>query len=495
VRRILFLSLLSVCLFGCASTDDPEPFAGPEIETTVRIRAGSTLEGPTAVAALPDASEFRRVSVRLIALARTDPEALEPLLDHATLVLRRNDETPFRPAPRLLRTTRVAFGAQARDELLARMQEGDFGGFDPIVSRVGVFAPGTTAMFEFAAVDRPDGEREGIRIALGGSSDGPSFRIALSIDRVVPPIPPLRSSTVATDEADPGALAEEMRRNRLEDESVAALVRETVVLEPPADSLPVALSILFTSPLPGEGGPSIIAIVEVEEAPAPGSPDHEAHRMRVAMLREEQKDQAATAIGGRILSPIQKPVWSGIDSALAGLDEEDGRRNALAWIGRATKARITEDLALTVKDESIDLIAEAIVAAAAELPRPIDPEDMGILCERVCGGLLLRYATRRDPPPGIDSILLRHTGEVGRHAAMLEETLAEAKSVAAFRERLVEENLLFLEDSSPATRVRAFDWLSLEGRAPDGYAPLDDRRKRRKALEAWFESRSSGGER
>jgi hypothetical protein len=488
--------VLIVCLAGCA-TRPPAPFSGPEVTTGVRHRAGDTIEGPTAVAALPDAGEFHQVSVRLIALAGSDPTALEPLLDHATLVLHRNEETPFLPAPRLLRATRLAFGAEARDDVLQRMQDGDFGGFDPITRRSGVFAPGTTAEFEFLGPVAPDlpedraAEREGMRISIEGRTDGVPCRIALSIARVVPPLPPLESAAMADDEADPGALAKEMQRSRLEDEAVAALVREAVVIEPATTDLPLVLTILFVSPFPEDGGRSILAIVDVSTAPAKGTPDYETHEMRVARFRQEE--EAAREQSARILSPIPRALWSGLDSALTGLSGSDRRRNALAWLSRETKARITEDLALTAQDASIGILADAIVTAAADLPRPLDPTAVGILCEKVSGGLLLEYATRRDSPPGIDALLLRHTGEVGRHPAMLEETLADSKSVADFNARLVHENLLFLEDSSPVARVRAFDWLSLKALAPDGYAPLDDRKTRRKALEAWHEARAEGG--
>ena len=47
---------------------------------------------------------------------------------------------------------------------------------------------------------------------------------------------------------------------------------------------------------------------------------------------------------------------------------------------------------------------------------------------------------------------------------------------------------MYLEDSSPSARVRAYDWLAARGRAPQGYEPLGPARERRRALDAALES-------
>ena len=49
--------------------------------------------------------------------------------------------------------------------------------------------------------------------------------------------------------------------------------------------------------------------------------------------------------------------------------------------------------------------------------------------------------------------------------------------------RLVEENFIYLEDISPASRSRAFDWLAARDLAPSGYDPLAPIETRREALE------------
>jgi len=83
----------------------------------------------------------------------------------------------------------------------------------------------------------------------------------------------------------------------------------------------------------------------------------------------------------------------------------------------------------------------------------------------------------------LTGVLLEHTGEAGRHSSSLELVCKNLSSQADLRTRLIAENLIYLEDSSPASRVRAYDWLAARGQAPAGYDPLGPARQRRDALE------------
>ncbi len=78
-------------------------------------------------------------------------------------------------------------------------------------------------------------------------------------------------------------------------------------------------------------------------------------------------------------------------------------------------------------------------------------------------------------------LLLRHAGEAARVEGLLAELLESCSSSAELQARLLEENLYALEDSSPAARVRAYDWLALRGGQPPGYDPLAGREARRAA--------------
>jgi hypothetical protein len=70
--------------------------------------------------------------------------------------------------------------------------------------------------------------------------------------------------------------------------------------------------------------------------------------------------------------------------------------------------------------------------------------------------------------------------------------LRAANSRASLDARLVSENLIYLEDSSPSARVRANDWLAARGRAPAGFDPLGPPRQRREALERALDAAAAG---
>jgi hypothetical protein len=86
-------------------------------------------------------------------------------------------------------------------------------------------------------------------------------------------------------------------------------------------------------------------------------------------------------------------------------------------------------------------------------------------------------------PDELASILTVRTGQAGRSSGTLEEALSNASSQQDMSNRLAAENYIFLEDSSPAARVRAYDWLTMNHLAPAGYDPLGLPQDRRAALD------------
>ncbi|HPF13861.1 MAG TPA: hypothetical protein PLJ12_06310, partial [Planctomycetota bacterium] len=79
-------------------------------------------------------------------------------------------------------------------------------------------------------------------------------------------------------------------------------------------------------------------------------------------------------------------------------------------------------------------------------------------------------------------LLLRHGGEVGRYPSTIEDAALQSADRETMRKRLLLENRLFLEDSSPSARVRAFDWLVRQGEDLGAFDPLASPSARRDAL-------------
>jgi hypothetical protein len=87
-------------------------------------------------------------------------------------------------------------------------------------------------------------------------------------------------------------------------------------------------------------------------------------------------------------------------------------------------------------------------------------------------------------PDELAATLANHAGEAGRHPSSMQQILNRVGGRDEFNNRVLAENLIFLEDTSPASRVRAFDWLTARGHAPAGFDPLGTPRQRRQALDA-----------
>jgi hypothetical protein len=86
-------------------------------------------------------------------------------------------------------------------------------------------------------------------------------------------------------------------------------------------------------------------------------------------------------------------------------------------------------------------------------------------------------------PPELFAVLTLHMGEPGRHSASVDAIMRAATGERDLVRRLIAENYIFLEDSSPASRVRAFQWLGSHNVAPAGFDPLAPPRQRRIALD------------
>ena len=76
----------------------------------------------------------------------------------------------------------------------------------------------------------------------------------------------------------------------------------------------------------------------------------------------------------------------------------------------------------------------------------------------------------------LQAVLTDFAGEAGRHTGAMEDISRKLSGRADLESRMIAENRIYLEDSSPASRVRAFDWLQMRGQAPANFDPLAKRR-------------------
>jgi hypothetical protein len=97
---------------------------------------------------------------------------------------------------------------------------------------------------------------------------------------------------------------------------------------------------------------------------------------------------------------------------------------------------------------------------------------------------LARLLSDNQLPPELGAVLTDYAGEAGRHAGSIEQITNKLTDRKELDVRLIVENRIYLEDNSPASRVRAYDWLKARGQEPKGFDPLASPRDRREALAA-----------
>ena len=220
-------------------------------------------------------------------------------------------------------------------------------------------------------------------------------------------------------------------------------------------------------------------MIEVEPPPPPGTPAAATH---AALLQECQNSLRAVAdeSAGQGEPPLEAGR-RGVEDALRLVQSPTHGRRALLHLAQEAKAPLLEDVTLSAADVIIDRLAYAITAECGS-GLAVEPNTLGWRLQKTTYQLLVELTSVDSRWPQMEAIVMRYTGEVGRHPAVLKDLVAEATSSADLEQRLLLENSIYLEDISPAAQTRAFEWLAARGQAPAGYDPLASLKERRSAL-------------
>jgi hypothetical protein len=169
----------------------------------------------------------------------------------------------------------------------------------------------------------------------------------------------------------------------------------------------------------------------------------------------------------------------------------------MVFLADQTHALLCEDLAMVADDVLLEQLAQDIRSNFTGDPPPQSNESIGWLLDHTAIQRLSKLLSQTNNEGKTKltdeqaALLATYTGEVGRHGSSLEGVLKGVDGHQDLENRLLAENLIFLEDSSPASRVRAFDWLKARGHAPLGYDPLGASKDRRNALEQGLSAASA----
>lgn len=463
----------------------PAPFAAPPVTVNFHAYAGTPLTGPTAAAvSIPPADQAWRVRITLTAVEHAPPAAAGSAIGgKARLVVASRGGEPVSPSDRLLAGARLVDGT------------GDLsvGKSAVIDDRSAVLIGGTTLALSAAdsldVTDPVRGDRARRLIGVmvhrpAARATGDAYTVAVEWQDLYTPPPPYKPGD---DEKEKGAAKSApttVPAAAAPDETKPRLTREVAVvdrtLSDDADAFTVVFPVHFTGT---PAGGAVIARVEVR-AKVDGDAD------QAALLAATEKELAESRTSAASLASrtaYGAAASSATDVAMAALELKDQRRKGLVFLAAQTGAALCEDAALVADDPTLAAIADAVRGAMASAPKPHpDGPALGWLLDRATFGVLGEQLAAERLSPELTAVLSSYAGEAGRHASSV-ELIGKAGEGAATRDafdaQLVAENLIFLEDNSPASRVRAYDWLAARRIAPADYNPLGSARERRLALD------------
>lgn len=274
----------------------------------------------------------------------------------------------------------------------------------------------------------------------------------------------------------------------------------TISAHPTAGSpLVIQLDSPFETGTGSKGGDRICGIViEVVDASAVDQTVLEAQRL--IDTAADKRSRRAVPLTDESRADLQRA------EALREFQSRGGRP-ALLLLAEEANAELAAELALVADESFLVELSRSAFPGAEETPEgetivqqgdsavidpaehpastTINPKSIRWVLESSAWQLLATGSLDETLDPELDGVLLRRGGALARFPDVIIDALKASKpSLEAFDARMIIEHEYSLEDSSASVRVRAFDWLTERGRAPEGYDPLGPREERRAALAA-----------
>jgi hypothetical protein len=261
--------------------------------------------------------------------------------------------------------------------------------------------------------------------------------------------------------------------------------REMSLFDPPAGN---AFAMIVPIQFDGSAANAIAMVVEI--GPGNNSPQErqDQDRSLAQIALREAREQAS--LGSEAAN---NPDLASLQWALDALQKPASKRRDLLFLADQTGAAVCRDLVLLAHDDVLEELARRIVQEVRAVGHPKSKEALGWLLEKTAYQWTCEALSAGTLPPELTATLTLHTGEAGRHPGSVDEALRQATSFKDLQTRLIAENLIYLEDSSPGARVRAFDFLQAQRQAPAGYDPLGPATQRADALDKALNAAGAGG--
>lgn len=453
VFSLLAALLVVVGVGGGCAQKQPPAMEAPAAKVTLGHFSGTPLSGPTSQpggAIAP--AQVLQVAVELWAMRQMPAEGLSSPGMQLKLI------APTRGGIRVLPSARLTNGLRwatesAAESVAAATRTDKSGNAVSMLAQTTALPPGATMV-----VDVPDDSAESSR----------RVQLALHYPRMAGAAPAVEAAITVD-----GPSGEDAAGG-----AGQATDRELLALAPLAvgDGRTLVLAMPYRfSKSPAQALCAVIHVAGGTDDPAYA----EALRVCMENLKRSSDEVGAAARG----SPPGAARWAGLETAIGALSGAGARRASLVYLCGQGEAAICQDVALVADDAAMDQLCAMIIKAAADPGVPRTAESLGWVLDRLALQMLSQQLGANKLPADLSAVLVQHTGQVGRSSAALEEMLKTAANRADLQTRLMAENFIQLEDSSPAARVRACDWLASRGAAPAGFDPLGPPRQRRDAIE------------
>jgi hypothetical protein len=432
--------LLIVCLgVGCAS-QKPAPLASPRLTVNQTHYLGDAVSGPQAGKPPADPVAGAMVAhVQFYAATEIATDKLDPLGTGARLVLSPRDKEPMLATSRLTATAR--WGTSSAAESFA--------------TQLDVAPPKQVVKWRDTALLIP----LGVTTAVDASDDPghQSLRLLISNE---PKAQPSQCEISLGSES------------------------EQVVLRalPVGNGLTVALAIPFEPT--GSPAKFLAAIVSVSPPPT----DHDASFAAMVDTCNKDMQRENAAAEQRLkqrLTAQPTGTWPAFDAARQAAQDPKARRAAMVYLAAQAGADFSRNAYLVADDAALSRMLDDVAKRVAA-DQSSDRSDAALAWLLDCSTcqILAKSLSGNQLSPQLQTVLTDFAGEAGRNPSSMDQITRNLTSRADLDKRLLTENRIYLEDGSPAARVRAFDWLKSRGKAPNGFDPLGSPRARRDALQA-----------
>jgi len=498
----LLLAVIATMLLGGCQQQKPlaeRPFLVPASSAAhVTHFIGTPLSGATVAkppVILP--ADAWSIDVQFVALEHMAPGVGEPVASKSRMIIQSRRAFPVMPAERLLRgarwldlndpaglaaaissaAKRITIIAQPHGALPANVTASftltdaaalqDAGSSATLHRRIEVDAyrsPTNIVEIGLALEDLADQAPDKTDLGDQTKSSAPSK------EQTAKPAPS-RNTNIATQKAAPAPTP-----------SVPPVFqRELAIIDlPPVSAQGESVAAVVPMHFANTDAAAIAAVITI--GPASTSPEHIAATTQC--VADLQSSSEAAANSPQALTVVS-PEWSIYRVALDALSDPNRRRAALVYLAMQTGAPLCRDVALAADAPALEQLSASVREAAANPAGSATPgsEELGWTLDRTTYQMLSTMLNKSQLPLELMGVLTSFTGQVGRDAGSVDEVSHSMGSRAQFMARLQAENLISLEDSSLAARVRAYDWLAARAEAPPGYDPQAPRKDRRDALE------------